>query len=198
MALTAEDYQEQLLELLPPGPAWPRELDTVLAKLLLAEADELARADGRADQLLEEADPRTTSEMLADWERVVGLPDECMDLGPTPEERRQRLHQKLAWQGGQSAAFFLNLLEVLGYPGCTITEFPPMRANSRCDSALNQGGWRYAWRINVPSSVVIRNMTAISPCSAPIRRWGDSSLACILAGYRPAHTVLYISYGVAA
>lgn len=85
MALTAEQYQSQLLELLPLGAVWPRDLDTGLAKLLLAKADEFARVDGRADQLIEEADPRTTSEMLSDWERVVGLPDECMDLAPTPE-----------------------------------------------------------------------------------------------------------------
>lgn len=198
MALTAEQYQSQLLDLLPPGAVWPRDLDTGLAKLLLAKADEFARVDGRADQLIEEADPRTTSEMLSDWERVVGLPDECMDLAPTPDERRQRLHQKLAWQGGQSVSFFINLLDVLGYAGCTISEFRPFRANSKCNAALNQGGWRYAWRINVPSSVTVRNMTATSPCNVPIRRWGDSSLACILARYRPAHTVLYISYGAAA
>ncbi|RAM63226.1 hypothetical protein RB24_18115 [Herbaspirillum rubrisubalbicans] len=198
MAMSAEHYQAQLLELLPSGPVWPRDLDTGLAQLLLAKADELARVDARADQLLEEADPRTTSELLSDWERVAGLPDECMDLAPTPDERRQRLHQKLAWQGGQSVAFFINLLEVLGYPGCTITEFRPFRANSKCNASLNQGGWRFAWRINVPGSVTIRTMNATSPCNAPIRRWGDSSLACILARYRPAHTVLYISYGAAA
>ncbi|NQE47975.1 YmfQ family protein [Herbaspirillum rubrisubalbicans] len=198
MALTSEQYQAQLLDLLPPGAIWPRDLDTDLADLLLAKADELARVDGRADQLIEEADPRTTSELLSDWERVAGLPDQCMDLASTPEERRQRLHQKLVWQGGQSAAFFIELLEALGYPGCTITEFRPFRANSKCNASLNQGGWRYAWRINVPGSVTIRTMTATSPCNVPIRRWGDSSLACILARYRPAHTVLYISYGAAA
>lgn len=198
MALTSEQYQAQLLDLLPPGAIWPRDLDTDLADLLLAKADELARVDGRADQLIEEADPRTASELLSDWERVAGLPDQCMDLASTPEERRQRLHQKLVWQGGQSVAFFIELLEALGYPGCSITEFRPFRANSKCNASLNQGGWRYAWRINVPGSVTIRTMTVTSPCNSPIRRWGDSSLACILARYRPAHTVLYISYGAAA
>lgn len=197
MALTAEQYQAQLLELLPPGPAWPRDLDSSLAKLLLAEADELARVDARADQLIEEADPRAASEMLADWERVAGLPDECMDLASTPEERRQRLHQKLVWQGGQTKAFFINLLEALGYPGCTITEFRPMRANSACNASLNQGGWRFGWRINIPTSVTVKTMNAVSPCNVPINRWGDSSLSCILARYRPAHTVLFISYGAA-
>jgi uncharacterized protein YmfQ (DUF2313 family) len=87
MALTDTDYLRQLQALLPPGPAWPKNDDATLTRLFGALASELARVDGRAWQLLEEADPRTTAELFLDWERVAGLPDACaalrvLNLGP--------------------------------------------------------------------------------------------------------------------
>jgi uncharacterized protein YmfQ (DUF2313 family) len=99
-------------------------------------------------------------------------------------------------QGGQSAAFFIGLLEALGYSGCTVIEYTPMKANSKCNAALNQGGWRYAWRINVPQAADVKTMKVNGRCNEPLASWGDPGLMCLLAKYKPAHTILYISYGV--
>ena len=60
MSRPAADYAAQLRSLLPRGPIWNAEPTGNLAQLLLALADEFSRIDGRADALLEEADPRTT------------------------------------------------------------------------------------------------------------------------------------------
>jgi uncharacterized protein YmfQ (DUF2313 family) len=119
-----------------------------------------------------------------------------VEILPTVTERRSRVVQKLAFQGGQSAAFFIDLLDSLGYPGCTVTEYRPMRANSGCNAALNQGGWRYAWRINVPAAANVKVMKANGRCDESLAVWGDSGLQCLLSRYKPAHSVLYISYGV--
>lgn len=192
--MSADDYYELGLSLLPSGPAWPRSSDAINAKIIRALAEEFARVEGRLDKLLEEADPRTTSEMLPDWERNFGLPDGCMDESASPEERRRRLVQKVVWQGGQSVQFFIDLVESLGYAGATVTEFPPMKANSKCNQAINQGGWRYAWRVNIPSETTIRMMNARSPCNSPLRKWGDAGLYCILSLYKPAHTYLFVAY----
>jgi hypothetical protein len=70
-------YLSQLLALLPPGDALAREPGSVLERLLTVPAAELARVDGRVEALLLESDPARTTEMLADWERALGLPDEC-------------------------------------------------------------------------------------------------------------------------
>ncbi|MFN8989968.1 MAG: putative phage tail protein [Betaproteobacteria bacterium] len=70
-------YLSQLLALLPPGDALAREPGSVLERLLSVPAAELARVDGRVEALLLESDPARTTEMLADWERALGLPDEC-------------------------------------------------------------------------------------------------------------------------
>jgi uncharacterized protein YmfQ (DUF2313 family) len=70
-------YLSQLLALLPPGDALAREPGSRLERLLTVPAAELARVDGRVEALLLESDPARTAEMLADWERALGLPDEC-------------------------------------------------------------------------------------------------------------------------
>jgi uncharacterized protein YmfQ (DUF2313 family) len=70
-------YLSQLIGLLPPGDALPREPGSRLERLLAVPAGELARVDGRVEALLTESDPSRTAEMLTDWERALGLPDEC-------------------------------------------------------------------------------------------------------------------------
>lgn len=191
----ADAYAEQQQQLMPTGPAWPREGDSEAARVFPATAAALAEMHARAEQLIEEADPRTTSELLIDWERVVGLPDPCLSPPGSVEERRRRLVQRLTFQGGQSVAFFIAFLEALGYAGSTVTEFRPMRCNSKCNAALNQGGWRYGWRVNVPSNVDVRVMTVRGRCNDPLRTWGDPGLECLLSVHKPAHTRLFVGYG---
>jgi uncharacterized protein YmfQ (DUF2313 family) len=78
--VNAADYRQQLAALLPTGPALPREPGSVLMRLLEPPAAELARIELRAIALLDEADPRVTAEMLVDWERAFGLPDDCSPI----------------------------------------------------------------------------------------------------------------------
>src|SRR3546814_16731414 len=95
-------YLAQLQTLLPPGDAWPRDPDAVLTRMLDAFAAALAQVDGRAGDLITEADPRSTDELLEDWERVTGLPDPCAGDEQTAEGRRGRVVKKLPNRGGQS------------------------------------------------------------------------------------------------
>lgn len=198
MELTKDDYQRQLLQLLPEGPMWPRDPDTFMAKVLGAAAEGFARVDASAAALVRESDPRDASQLLDDWERNAGLPDECLSPATNVAERRRRLHQKVVRQGGQSTAFFISLLASLGYPDCTITEFRPFRAGSKCNAGLNQGGWRYAWRVNVPAAANVKFLNVSGRVNEPLASWGDAGLACLLAKYKPAHTIVYISYGEGA
>lgn len=74
------DYLAQLRALLPPGVALVAERGSVLERLLTAVAAELARVDGRVAALLSEANPQTVTELLEEWERAFGLPDECSPI----------------------------------------------------------------------------------------------------------------------
>lgn len=78
--MIAADYLQQLAALLPTGPALPREPGSTLMRLLEPPAAELARIELRGLALLDEADPRATTEMLVDWERAFGLPDGCSPI----------------------------------------------------------------------------------------------------------------------
>lgn len=70
---SAEAYARMLKALLPPGGLWRLDPESNLSKLMLACGDELTRVSGRAADLVEEADPRTTSELLPDFERMLAL-----------------------------------------------------------------------------------------------------------------------------
>lgn len=128
--MTAEEYRWQLQALLPPGSAWTREPGAVLTKVLHALADELGRVDMRASDLLTESDPRSTFELLGDWERTFRLPATCVPAGQTTTERRNALASKVAAMGGQSRAYFMKLAHAIGYVGANWTDIAWQFINS--------------------------------------------------------------------
>jgi uncharacterized protein YmfQ (DUF2313 family) len=68
----ASAYGRMMKALLPPGKLW-RLFDSLLSALFLACGDELARVEARAIDLLNEADPTTTTELLPEYERELAL-----------------------------------------------------------------------------------------------------------------------------
>lgn len=173
--MITEDYTRQNLALLPPGDALPPEAPNLEA-LFTAIADELARVDARNLDLIEEADPRTTSELLADWERVAGLPDPCLDNPPTTTaERRLALAAHLASEGKQDEQFFIDLADALGY---TVTITYPLA---------------HQFQINGPTTT-IRTLTCIGTCSESLRIWGNAELECAINGKKPAHVQALFAY----
>lgn len=196
MALKPEDYLAHLQALLPPGAAWSREPGATLTKTLLAQADGLSRVDERTEQMLDELDPRSTTEMIADWERVTGLPDACMGPANTLAERRARVLQQLRTLGGQSRQYFIDVAAALGF-AITITEFGPFLAGQSCAGhALTNGpDWKHTWRVNAPA-VTIRDFTAgNSTAGEPLRAWGNTPLECVINRYKPGHTYVQFAYG---
>lgn len=194
MALSAEDYLRQLQALLPQGPAWPRDPDAVLTQLLAALAEEYARVDQRGEDLVNEADPRNTSELLADWERVAGLPDVCVTIEQTVEQRRAALVSKLTSLGGQSRQYFIDLADALGYPGATITEYRPMNCNDDCNDALWSELDRFTWLLTLPSVGGTFIMHCNSTCDDALASWGDEAIECRVNRYKPAHTTAFFAY----
>lgn len=193
MRATTSDYRHLLQQLLPPGAAWPRDIDAVLTKLLTGFAVGMARAHNRGIDLVDESDPRAATEMLTDFERVVG-PDTCIEGGLTTlAERRAYVHARWTARGGQSRAFFIALAEALGYE-VTITEYRPFTCESECEDPLCDEEWRFAWTVNAPETT-IREFTCESGCDEPLRTWGNELLECAVSRAKPAHTVCHFAYG---
>lgn len=64
---------------------------------------------------MRELDPRTTTELINRWERLCGLPDECIPAGTqTLRQRQQRLDAKVNLAGGINEDFYLAQLAATG------------------------------------------------------------------------------------
>jgi uncharacterized protein YmfQ (DUF2313 family) len=196
MAYSADEYRNQLAQLLPPGFAIPAYEGTEAYQLIDGIAQELARLDGRAETLIKEANPATTTELLPDWERVAGLPDDCSNgEDSTVEQRRRALLAKLTATGGQSAAYFIEVAAALGYT-ITITEFRPFRVGmSQVGQPLSNDDWIYTWRVNAPEETVTTFKVGLSTVGDPLASWGNDMLECYLNKIKPAHTILLFGYG---
>jgi uncharacterized protein YmfQ (DUF2313 family) len=196
MAHTPGQYKDLLLNLLPPGAAFPREPGTNLERVLLGCAEEFSRLESRADTLAIDVNPLDTSELLSDWERAAGLPDKCAGtLETTIQGRRNALAAKLASVGGQSKAYFIEVARQLGYE-ITITEFRPFRAGiSRAGDPLTNGDWIYTWQVNARETTIIDFRAGLSAAGEPLRAWGNDSLECKINQLKPAHTFALFGYG---
>lgn len=197
----ADDYAEGLANLLPRGPAWPREPDSILMQFVAGLAAVWGEeVDPRAAALLtRESDPRFTSELLDEWERAWGLPDPCVTAPQTVEERRLALVSKITELGGQSRAFFIALAAAMGYT-ITITEYSPFIAgySHAGDPYWQVGspGIRFYWKVTVPNPRVSwfiagQAHAGIDPM-ARIARAQD--LECRLNQLKPGHTQIIFSY----
>lgn len=173
----ADAYARMLAALLPRGLVWRLEPDSTLSKVLRALAGELARIDARARDLLREWDPRTTEECIEDWERTVGIGEPSEAL----EERRVAVVQRLLSRGGQSRAFFLELLAALGYPEATIQEFGgrELRCPFRAGDRLSGPAAAHTWQVTLPHD-------------GPV--WEHLDVEAIVRAAAPAHTTVLFAY----
>lgn len=203
-------YKTMLLNLLPQGLAWPRQNGLVRDDIIEGEAAELARVDGRVSDMIREADPRSATETLEDWERVAGLPDTCVIPSTiTLQERRTRLVQKLTSTGGQSVAYYEGIAEGLGYPVETFEYRPFICGQSECGLGEIEGfnstyligvtddlSIRYYWKVAVLEPRVTWFQCGASECGKdPLAKIDEAvDLECILNKLKPAHTELIFDY----
>lgn len=191
--MSADNYREQLQALLPRGAAWPRDPASVLTSLLDGLAQEFARVDLRVDNLLEEIDPRTTSELLQDWERVLGLPDPCAGLAGTLSARRGDVVAKFTAIGYQTPAYFVAVAALLGYQ-IAIEEFMDYEPGHLINGVeISIAQWPYVWRVHAVDDT-IRESTCMDLCTDPLRTWGNEHLECAIGRLKPAHTHVIFAY----
>lgn len=101
------DYHQMLMDLLPRGRAWPRDGED--ADLMAGWAAEFARVEQRGWDLLDEVDPRTTKELMPDWEHFFELPGTASE-----DQRRKELIAEWLAGGSLSRDNLEDLLKVLG------------------------------------------------------------------------------------
>ena len=192
----ANIYTIQAKQLLPRGWAWTRSIAAVMHDLCAVVGSESANIHARILALLEESDPKTTQEMLSEWESVFGLPDPCLESDGTVQERRADLLATLRGITGLTLGFFHQLARDLGFD-IKIEEYRPFVCGySRCGDRLNgPHRSRYLWRVTVVDRRIVRFRCGISRCGEPLgfmRR--AQSLECRIKRYLPAHTRVVFKY----
>ena len=171
-----ENSLQKLQAYLPPGLAWTRDSDSVLTKLLRPLAYGFARISRRALDLLEEVDPRTTYELLEDWERVYALPDDC-NQPTTIAGRRTALQNKM---NGNDSPTIENLNALAAEVGYDSDIQVYRRADlftciSPCNAALYGDDWMFVWTMSAwPGD-------------------SDAALECTLDAVTPQHTTLVMN-----
>ncbi len=174
--LAASAYRGLLGRLLPKGPFWLRRFP---GQLLDGAAPELARVHDRGQDLIEEADPRTADELLAAWERNVGLPDDCGGTPATDDERRALVHARLTARGGATEAYFVELAARLGVE-ITVSYYQQFLVDySDVGDPLYSDEWPHVWLVTAPAST-----------SSDLR----ARLECLFLRVRPAHTIPLFEY----
>jgi uncharacterized protein YmfQ (DUF2313 family) len=143
-----ESYVQPLLQLLPQGPIWEYESGDDFYELLRALSYPLFRIEQRGLDLIEEMDPRTTYELLPDWERVLDLPGSNPSPASTIAERRSAIHARLLGFGDPTIDFYEGVAEGLEY-GATVAhkQYNTFVPGSRSGDPLTNHEWAYSWNL---------------------------------------------------
>lgn len=195
MSYSTADFLAAFQRHLPTGPIWPREAGSNQAAALGCLMPTLERLAQRDENLLVDAFPATTVELLPEWQASLGLPDACAGTDPTIEQQRAQVVARLTDSGGASVDYFVRFAANLGYE-ITITEFAPARADFLCaDDPVYDPFWAYMWRVNA-SAVTVEYFSAdISFADEPLAEWGNAVLECEIQSRKPARTIVFFSYG---
>lgn len=186
------DYRDALIALLPQGDAWPREPDSDLGLLMQGIAEEFARIDARAIDLLNESHPSQAYEMFDEWEAMYGLPDSCSSDDQSFPERRAAVVRAYKEFGGQSRAFFIAVAAALGYT-ITITEYQARSFGSELGTVFGGDDWNFTWQVNA-AAVNPQTRSFGEPMGELFASWGNARLECVFNRLRHAHRHIIFSY----
>lgn len=192
---TTDDYCQALQALIPTGRAWTRDPNSVQFAVLRSLAASFQRSDNDALSILSGAFPKTAIIMLTEWEKSLGLPDDC-SIGEvdTIAKRQSAIISKLISTGGQSKSYFIGIAKALGY-NITIKEYRQARAGlSVCGDGLNGDDWPFVWMVEGEETNISYARVGLSYCGDPLRSWGNRQLECRLSALSPSHTLVKFGY----
>ncbi|MDW3683959.1 DUF2313 domain-containing protein [Cupriavidus sp. CV2] len=192
--LTSADYLRAFQALMPRGRVWNTEPDSIQTKTAAGLTVSYAVQTARSNNLLIDAFPATTYELLPEWELTLGLPDPCAGPSASVQERRQQVVARLSNSGGQSAGYFIGLAQKLGYEA-EVENHAPFRCGQSCaGQSVGSTDWFFTWTLHAPSASVTRFRAGQSTAGEALGTWGNAVLECEIKEAAPAHSIVLFAY----
>ena len=179
--------------LLPQGRAWRRDSGSNLSALFLALAPAYTRNTEAAAQVLIDASPATTDNLLVEWENSLGLPDPCTAANPSLQQRRAAVRAKWGARGSLTIPYFIGLAANLGF-AITIREFAPFSVDMPCDMPLNGPEWAFVWQVNAPQITTFYFSADRSSVDDPLESYDAGELVCRIRADAPAETLVLFKF----
>lgn len=185
-----DDYRQMLLDLLPPGIAWNRNPTSNLSKLMDSRAKGAEVVDAQASKIPEEANPKTSIELLPDWFRVAKVPSICLQkfgVILTDEEKRIQLLFKLSLTGSLSKAAILDAITRAGLTA-TIEEAFVATVGRPVGIPIADEQWTFVFIVTSPDLGLDFFEVGQEDAGDPLVI-ENGLLRCIVNDHKPAHTL---------
>lgn len=146
-----QDYINALRACLPRGKAWPKTQDSIQGMLLAGLVGLIEQVDSDAQDLLVDAFPISTVNLLPEWEDTLGLPDPCLGSSPTQAQRQASVAARFTAVGNANAQFYIDYAAKLGYTITVSTNVPFRIGLNRIGDPIQDWNWYFALTISGPS-----------------------------------------------
>lgn len=167
--------------------------DSTLRKILLGLASEWLNFRNKINEVANEYNPQKTTLLIQEWEQFVGIPDSCIPVASTIEQRRLNVLLKLAGINATTEKQFKNVASILGYNievsnGVATSIFPLTLPFLLISEA------------SAPFTIVITLSSSIKPSGFALTfpftltSQQPAILDCLFNKLKPANTQLFFSY----
>ena len=143
-----EQYTNSLAQYLPNDRLFEGKnvQDHELRELLKGLAFTVFDANGYIKEFVDDISPEVTQKFLAEWERALGIPDDCFTVtGQSKQRRRMQIIAKLSYMACQTSDDIIALGALFGY---TITVVPGIEDISGITAGLTDTEKRFTIVIN--------------------------------------------------
>jgi len=167
--------------------------DSTLRKILLGLASEWLNFRSKINEVADEYNPQKTTALIQEWEQFVGIPDDCIPVASTIEQRRLNVLLKLAGINATTEKQFKNVASILGYNievsnGVSTSTFPltlPFLLISEASAP-------FTIVITLPSSIKPSGFALTFPFTLTSQQ--PAILDCLFNKLKPANTQLFFRY----
>ena len=167
--------------------------DSTLRKILLGLASEWLNFRDKINEVVNEYNLQKTTALIQEWEEFVGIPDSCIPVASTIEQRRLNVLLKLSGINVTTEKQFKNVASILGYNievsnGVSTSTFPLTLPFLLISEA------------SAPFTIVITLPSSIKPSGFPLTfpftltSQQPAILDCLFNKLKPANTQLFFRY----